>query len=152
MFWKRHCITFHLSLLLALPFIRVYGFLIPAFSFKAPDYSVCFFIDPDGNTAPFFNVMPHCLTPFFSVVGGLVVTGHRGPRHLVFLLPRRRSSGKSRRRRCIYSCRMVAGVAVPPAGGVSLCRVAAFTPFRWGTACPSALLPGSEQRPALPPF
>lgn len=38
---------------------------------------------------------------FASVVGGLSVTGHRGPRHLVLFLPRRRSAVKSRRRRCI---------------------------------------------------
>lgn len=36
-----------------------------------------------------------------DMVGGLSVTGHRGPRHLVPLLPRRRTSVKSRRRRCI---------------------------------------------------
>lgn len=36
-----------------------------------------------------------------AVVSGSVVTGHRGSRHLVLLLPRRRSSVKSRRRRCI---------------------------------------------------
>lgn len=38
---------------------------------------------------------------------------------------------------------MFAGVAVPPVGGVSLGRVAAFTPCRCGSACPAALLPGS---------
>lgn len=45
----------------------------------------------------------HCSASFPkpSVVSGSVVTGHRGPRHLVLLLPRRRSSVKSRRRRCI---------------------------------------------------
>ena len=41
------------------------------------------------------------VTSFLSVGCGLSVTGHRGPRHRVQLLPRRRSSGKSRRRRCI---------------------------------------------------
>lgn len=45
----------------------------------------------------------HCAAsfPITLVVIGLSVTGHRGPRHLVLLLPRRRSAVKSRRRRCI---------------------------------------------------
>lgn len=41
------------------------------------------------------------VSSFLSVGCGSSVTGHRGPRHRVQLLPRRRSSGKSRRRRCI---------------------------------------------------
>ena len=43
----------------------------------------------------------HGVPSFLSVGCGSSMTGHRGPRHRVQLLPRRRSSGKSRRRRCI---------------------------------------------------
>lgn len=43
----------------------------------------------------------HGVPSFHSVGCGSSVTGHMGPRHRVQPLPRRRSSGKSRRRRCI---------------------------------------------------
>lgn len=43
----------------------------------------------------------HVVPSFLSVGCGSSVTDHRGSRHRVQPLPRRRSSGKSRRRRCI---------------------------------------------------
>lgn len=84
------------------------------------------------------------LLPVTSVVGGLSVTGHRGPRHLVPLLPRRRSSVKSRRRRCISLLTDVRRCGRPARRRrFSLCRVAAFTSCRCGSAFPAAVLPGS---------